>query len=257
MDFETYLRKIRDNRFLPVPASEKIYTGGDAGNFLQVGIDTLRSLVTFGKVTPSSRVLEIGSGIGRVALPLTQWLEGEGEYTGVEIVKDGVDWCAQNIGAHYPRFRFLHLDIYNEYYNPNGTQKIGDLPLPAGHFDIAVFCSVFTHLVADDTAAYLKLLARTLKPGGLVWGTWFMMDDEARALVLEGKTTLKFNIDGEQTFFLDAERKSTLAVAYERPCIERLFADHGFTVDFVDTGLWCARDKAAGGYQDLVIARLA
>jgi SAM-dependent methyltransferase len=256
MDLETYFSKIKSNRFIPTPEGSAIYTGGNSGDFLQIGVDTLRSLIRFANVNAGSKVLEIGSGIGRIALPLTQWLEGEGEYVGVEIVKDGVAWCQKNISASYERFRFVHLDIYNEFYNPHGKKKIEDLPLPEKHFDAAIFCSVFTHLVEGDVKAYFRLLKKHMKDGGLLWGTWFIMDEEARRLVKDGKSSLKFILDEQKTFFLDAKRKSTVAVAYDPDYIRELLQVEGFVIEHLDKGLWCERDIPWGGYQDLIVARL-
>ncbi|MEJ0048394.1 MAG: class I SAM-dependent methyltransferase [Rhodospirillales bacterium] len=166
-------------------------------------------------------------------------------------------WCQKNIGARYDRFRFLHLDIYNEYYNPRGKKRIEDLSLPEKHFDTAIFCSVFTHLIDSDVDAYLKLLSKHMASGGLLWGTWFIMDEEARRLVREGKSTLKFILDDSKTFFLDAERKSTVAVAYDPDYVRQLLQSHGFAIEHLDKGLWCQRDLPWGGYQDLIVARLA
>jgi SAM-dependent methyltransferase len=256
MDLETYLSKIRNNRYIPTPEANAIYTGGNSGDFLQVGVDTLRSLIRFASVTPASKVLEIGSGMGRIALPLTQWLEGEGEYTGVEIVKDGIAWCQENISTRYERFRFVHLDIHNEFYNPKGKKKIEDLPLPGKHFDAAIFCSVFTHLVESDVKAYLRLLKKHMKDGGLLWGTWFIMDEEAKGLVAKGKSTLQFILGEEKVFFLDAARKSTSAIAYDPDFVRDLLQAEGFVIEHFDKGRWCQRDIPWGGYQELIVARL-
>ena len=257
MDLEQYLDKIKNNRFIPTPPNEKIFVGGSIADFRQVGVDTLRSLITVGHVAPTSKVLEIGSGIGRVALPLTQWLQGEGRFVGTDIVKDGVAWCKENISVHYENFQFLHMDIYNEFYNPLGREKVEDLPLPAKHFDVAVFNSVFTHLIAGDTETYLKLVRRHLVDGGTLWGSWFIMDDEARRLVRDGKTTLKFILGDGKTFHLDTAGKSTAAVAYDFGYMNELFAANGFKIESLDLGKWCERDVKYGGYQDLIVARLA
>lgn len=258
MDLEMYLDKIKRNRFIPTPPDEKIFVGGSIVDFRQVGIDTLRSLIMFGHVTPTSKILEIGSGIGRVALPLTQWLGDEGRYVGTDIVKHGVEWCNENISSRYENFQFLHMDIYNEYYNPLGRERVEDLPLPPKYFDVAVFNSVFTHLTADDTETYIKLVRKHLVDSGILWGSWFLMDDESRRLVHDGKSSLKFILDDgkRKTFHLDKKGKSTAAVAYDFNYIKELFAANGFSIEKLDKGKWCERSIEYGGYQDLIVGKL-
>jgi SAM-dependent methyltransferase len=256
MDLKQYLERVKNNRFIPMPPKEKIFVGGSDADFRQIGVDTLGSLIDVGHVRPDSKVLEIGSGIGRVALPLTQWLDSAGQYVGTDIVQFGVDWCNENISSRYENFRFICMDIYNEYYNPQGRERIGDLPLEAGYFDVAVFNSVFTHLVADDTIAYLKLVAKHLAKGGILWGTWFIMDAEARALTRDNRSSLKFIQRNGNTFHLDEDGVSTAAVAYDIDYVREALSTAGFEIERLDLGKWCDRTTEFGGYQDLIVARL-
>ncbi len=258
MDLEAYLSKIRNNRFIPTPGDKEIYTGGKSDDFLQIGVDTLRSLIRHANVNPASKILEIGSGMGRIALPLTQWLEGEGEYVGVEIVKDGVAGMVPEKHRRAIRSFPFPAPRHLQRILQSARKKEDRRPVAAEkHFDTAIFCSVFTHLIDSDVDAYLKLLSKHMASGGLLWGTWFIMDEEARRLVREGKSTLKFILDDSKTFFLDAERKSTVAVAYDPDYVRQLLQSHGFAIEHLDKGLWCQRDLPWGGYQDLIVARLA
>lgn len=257
MDLKQYLEKVKTNWFIPMPPKEKIFVGGSDADFRQIGVDTLGSLIEVGHVKPVSKVLEIGSGIGRVALPLTQWLDSTGRYVGTDIVKHGVDWCIENISSRYENFRFLHMDIYNEYYNPQGKERIVDLPLEGRYFDVAVFNSVFTHLVADDTSAYLKLVAKHLAKGGFLWGTWFIMDADARNLVRGNRSSLNFILGDGNTFHLDENGVSTAAVAYDIDYVKESLSTAGFEIERLDLGKWCDRTTEFGGYQDLIVARLA
>lgn len=122
-DLESRLTKIVGDTSLPTPPSEEIYTGGSSDNFRQIGVRILRSLIRYG-LEPDHNVLEIGSGIGRIAIPLTQWLDEDGRYTGVEIVKRGVDWCKQHIFGKYPNFEFIYLDIKNNFLQPFRRSKL-------------------------------------------------------------------------------------------------------------------------------------
>ena len=194
MDLETYFRKLDENKFIPVPPDSLMFVGGSSQDFRAIGVSTLRSLIKNCQLAPAHKVLDIGSGVGRIALPLTQWLDQSGEYLGVEVVADGVRWCERNISSLYPNFRFMHADVYNEFYNPDGQGDVRGMRLdaPDRHFDLAIFSSVFTHLLVEDTAAYFALMRRHLAVGARLWGSWFLIDDHARAALGQGASSLGF-----------------------------------------------------------------
>ena len=108
------------------------FTGGSRQDFLSVGCSVFRELVRTTALTPSSRVLEIGSGLGRVAYPLALYLK-DGHYTGLEIVKNSVEFCARHVtplAAPTSRFEFIHLDVHNEFYNPDAKTRLADYAFP-------------------------------------------------------------------------------------------------------------------------------
>ena len=158
---------IRNNRFLPIPPSEKNFVGD--GDFLAVGLEFLNWFVRLGELTPQERVLDIGCGIGRMALPLTQYLQS-GTYDGVDVAAEGVAWCNQNITPYYGNFRFQQLDLAHPLYNPAGEGRTDDVRLPFddGAFDFIFMTSVLTHLTAADTRAYAREIKRLLAPAGAV-----------------------------------------------------------------------------------------
>ena len=53
----------------------------------------LKQFIDLGGLKPEHRVLDIGSGIGRVAIPLTEYLNEKGSYEGFDVVELGVNWC--------------------------------------------------------------------------------------------------------------------------------------------------------------------
>jgi SAM-dependent methyltransferase len=259
VDFEFFLRSIRDNRFLPTPSPDRIFTGDldDLTGFRQNGIDTLRSLVQLAGVRPNSRVLEIGSGIGRVAVPLTQWLS-TGSYVGIEVVMQGVAWCHEFIARTYSNFQFIHLDIHNEFYNPTGRGSVADAGLPCedAAFDVVFLNSVFTHLGLEDTIAYLSEIARVLEPDGRLWGSWFLVEREVGAAVLDGRSRVPLGwTDGNGVYYAN-DRKGTVAVAYDEELVYNLLSDVGFQIGSTYKGDWLSgRSRIDGGFQDLIICR--
>ncbi|MDQ2688224.1 MAG: class I SAM-dependent methyltransferase, partial [Armatimonadota bacterium] len=52
--------------------------------FREIGKSTLRHLVEAGGLQSNESVLEIGCGYGRIALPLTHYLNASGRYEGID-----------------------------------------------------------------------------------------------------------------------------------------------------------------------------
>ena len=140
------------------------------------------------------RVLDIGCGVGRLALPLTQFLD-TGSYDGVDPVVAGIDWCTSVISPLYPNVRFQHLDLRHPLYNPGGALETAKtrLPFADGSFDLICMISVLTHLEQPEALHYAAEVARLLAPGGRCFATAFLMNPPARAALQEGDRTLKFD----------------------------------------------------------------
>ena len=142
-----------------VPPEELMHDGPRSYKvFKQNSEDFFRYYVDLCGLKPDERILDVGCGIGRKTIRLTQYLGDGGSYEGIDIVKSGIDWCSERISRRYPRFRFQQIDVYNGHYNPGGRYKAAEyrFPYPDGSFDFVVLGSVFTHMLTDDTAHYLS-----------------------------------------------------------------------------------------------------
>ena len=69
------MQKIAQDETLPAPAPESVFVGD--GDYRAIGLEYLGHYVTIGGLKPTDRVLDIGCGIGRMAVPLTQYLDPE------------------------------------------------------------------------------------------------------------------------------------------------------------------------------------
>ena len=209
----------------------------------------------YGDLKPEEQVLEIGSGCGRVSLPLTRYLSSKGSYEGLEIQKNGFQWCREHISPLYPRFRYTFSDVYNKDYNPSGTLIAAEYRLPyndAG-FDFVCMVSVFTHMLPGDIEHYLAEVARVLKPGGRCLTTFFLWNEEAKRLHNGGKSQLLFCHDPGRYLTIDPEIPER-AVAYREEDVVDLFERTGFILKGTPLyGSWCGRTGTVTG-QDIIIA---
>ncbi len=238
------------------PPRGKIFVG--SGDFKAQGATMLQQLIALAGLQPDHDVLDIGSGIGRAAAPLTQYLSPQGKYEGIDIVKEGVDWCNKNISRRYPNFRFTHIDLKNDLYNLSTAAEAHQFifPYAENRFDVAFLFSVFTHMMPADTANYLQQIARVLKPGGACLATFFILNAESRQGMMQ-YNGLRFVHDFGHYALLDPKVKEA-NIAFDTQWLEAQVAASGLTVEKQWPGYWPGRNKqACEGFQDMWLLRKA
>jgi ubiquinone/menaquinone biosynthesis C-methylase UbiE len=230
------------------------FVGGH--DFKLVGEVLKRHFVDLAHLQPGHKVLDVGCGVGRVAVALTSFLSPEGEYWGLDITKRGIQWCRKEITARYPNFRFEWCDVYNKVYNPAGklSAKTYTFPFADGTFDFVFLTSVFTHMLPLDFERYLSESARVLKPGGTCLATFFLLNDESRKLIAAGSSKEQFAHEIEGCWVAD-KNVPEAAVAYDERHVRQLHEKCGFHSDTsIFYGAWCGR-SAFVDYQDMIVAR--
>lgn len=149
-------------------------------DFDVTGRDQVEFLTEMAALSPDSRVLDIGCGVGRVALPLCDVLGPGGSYEGFDVFRSGIEWCQQNITIRRPNFRFHIAKVSTPWSEDNGpTAAEYKFPYVDSDFDVAYAGSLFTHLIGDGSRNYLAECARVLKPGGRLVSTWLLYNSEA------------------------------------------------------------------------------
>jgi SAM-dependent methyltransferase len=248
------VQAVAANRFLPEPPESLQFVGD--GSFRLIGAEFLGHFLRYGGLAPDARVLDLGCGVGRMAVPLTQYLDpARGSYDGVDIVKQGIDWCAATLTPIYPKFRFHHLDLANALYNPRGAVAVADagLPFEDAGFDFVTATSVLTHLPPEDVAAYAREIARLLAPGGRCFLSLFLMNDAARRNLAAGSGRLAFPVQEGGPAYHAYPDAPLAAVAYDEAALVAMFAAAGLRPAGAPAyGTWSGR--AAGlSYQDLCL----
>lgn len=241
-----------------MPPDSLMFVGGDSSNFKQMGEKWTRTLIEVGGLKPHDRVLEAGSGVGRMAVPLTRYLTPPGSYDGFEIVREGVEWCRRNVTPRFPHFRFRHADIYNKHYNPGGPLAAADyeFPYPDASFDFVFLTSVFTHMLPADVEHYLAETGRVLAPGGRCLITYFLLNEESLRRMEAGgaapERTFRHDLGGCRVVNPEAPEA---AVAYAEEDVRRMYERVGLEiVEPLLYGGWSGKKDALHG-QDIIIAR--
>lgn len=236
-----------------VPPRGMISVG--AGDFQSTGEHYLEYLRRHAGLEPDSRVLDVGCGIGRMAVPMTRFL-ARGTYDGIDVAAADLRWCRRHIGRRHPGFRFHHADVRHREYNPGGALAAADyrFPFPDGAFDVVLASSLFSHLLAAEAGHYLAEISRVLAPGGVSFLTFFLLNDEARAQIAAGACGFEFRVAVGEARVHDPKNPEA-AVAYDEAFIRELHARCGLTLEEpLLYGCWCCREHYTS-YQDIVIAR--
>lgn len=253
------IERFRGDHNAMVPPFGQRFTGYTGHDFVNSGQGLINVLVRTADLGPHSNVLDIGSGIGRFAIPLTSLITPPGSYDGLEIVERGVRWCSTKITPEHPNFRFSHANIFNAEYNPGGTVKAAEyrLPYADASFDIVCLYSVFTHMLTEDVEHYVAEIGRVLRPGGRLAATFLILDAESLALMQAGNGIYNFTYhEGPQWLLEEGMASPELAVAYEEDYVRNVYVRNGLDVAGYYAGSWSGRACQPGIEnigQDLVV----
>jgi SAM-dependent methyltransferase len=188
---------------------------------------------------PEHRVLDIGSGIGNLAVGLLGYLEGG--YDGVEINGEAVAWCQRAITPRHPSFRFHRVDLASRAYNPSGrlTASTFRFPFPDAQFDFIFLGSVFTHMLPDAVAQYIHEIARLLASGGVCVASYFLLDRDRRAAIHAGRSFISFGVEHPSGLCLThSARVPEAAVALEESFVREVHEKAGLRIRDVRRGEW-------------------
>lgn len=227
------------------------------GDFKAIGRAILEELKRSCGLAAQHRVLDVGCGTGRVAIPLTQYLSPQGGYEGFDPVRKAIEHCRTRITPSYPNFQFQVADLYSRRYNPRGRHKDSEyrFPYPDASFDLVIAASVFTHLLPEGTTQYVAESARVLKPGGHFFATWFLLNEDSIAAVEAGRSSISLRRRFTE-HWVHNPRVPEAAVAYDERFVVRLYETCGLELKQpAGYGSWSGRGPSGyDGYQDALVA---
>jgi SAM-dependent methyltransferase len=198
-----------------------------------------RTELTSRGLRPEHRVLDIGSGIGILALSLIGYLRGG--YDGVEIHREAAAWCQRAITRRHPTFRFHRADLASPAYNPHGLVPASAyrFPFPDQSFDFIFLGSVFTHMLPDAVEHYLHEISRLLASDGVCVASYFLLNDETGAGIDRGRSFISFRVQHPSGLCrLHDAVVPDAAVALEETFVRRIHEQAGLRIRDIRRGRW-------------------
>ncbi len=241
-------------RRLPlVPPKGKIFIG--QGDFAATGDALLQNLIETCALKPNHHILDVGCGIGRLARPLTKYLNQNGSYEGFDVVQEGINWCVRKYNA-YPNFNFKYIPLKNDLYNleTENTADVFQFPYPNQCFDLVVLTSVFTHMQMEEVNNYLLEIGRVLKSGSHCFATFFIINKETEIYLDQSKKP--FFPHRFQHYFLHNPKVKDANIAYRYEIVHRMASAAGLTIDQFYPGWWAGNpENSCMNYQDVLVLK--
>lgn len=236
------------------PKKGDIFIG--SGDFLSQGKHHLELLKEYTSLQPDYSVLDVGCGIGRAAVPLTQYLSTKGKYEGFDVVKKGIDWCRKNISKDFPNFNFQHISLNNDLYNlTNQKAENFKFPYEDNSFDTVFLFSVFTHMQPKEVQNYLNEIYRVLKTDGKCLSTFFLYDDQNEAYISKENKGFCFPYPKEN-YRLMNEKVPSANIAFKEELLFEMIKTSQLKLENKIYGTWSNRAvKDLFDYQDILILK--
>lgn len=183
------------------------------------------------------KVFDFGCGCGRLARQLLMQKVVPKKYTGIDLHKGMINWCATHLSPCNKNFKFVHYNAHYQAFNPTGSTKL--LPFPIGHnqYSLALAISVFTHLVEDEVDFYLTEVADVLEDRGVFLASWFIFDKVYFPMMQEFQNSLYINLNDPCN-----------AVIYDKSWLLDIYSKRGLSIEIIKAPI-------TRGFQWYIVAR--
>jgi SAM-dependent methyltransferase len=221
--------------------------------FESLGLKYLRLMIEHSGLRPDHKILDVGCGTGRIAKVLQGFLDN-GKYDGFDVNEHFVDYCKSSIVDK--KFDFRFCNVQNDEYNPAGDISPEAFEFPYGDrsFDRVCAIGVFNHLELPWAFQYVREITRVLKPKGIFFGTFFLLNGISMPYVRNKENhPLKFEIETDDVWYEYKDRPLFNVALSEQP-IRRVFIKSGLMIkEPIKYGHWCGFKNAIVGH-DVIVA---
>lgn len=211
--------------------------------YKESGVEFFRMILEHLNITKSNKVLEIGCGTGRIAVPFINHIGNN--YYGFDVNDLYVDYCRTISG------NFTHLDVIHEDWNPAGSINPTEVAFPHknNYFSAVFSIAVFNHFHISWFKRYVAESARVLTKGGKIFFT-LIITSEPKS---DTGPPFKFNHRTEEEWY-DYEDKKLYNVAFPEKLIRRIMIENGLMIqEPIRYGSWNKSPLALSGH-DVIIA---
>jgi len=218
---------------------------GPVRHFVSSALEAERLLVELDLVRQDSSVVDLGCGPGAMAPIFARRLGARGRYLGLDVHAPSIRWCRERFAGD-PRFRFEVLDRESPYRTTRGAAS-ARLPVEDASADLVLAKSLFTHVLAEETAQLFAEIRRALRPElGRAFVTAFLFDAAA------GEPPAFPHPGPGAAVRWRHRRWPHAAVAYERGLFEFLAEANGLARERFVAGFHPGRDAVPSG-QDVIV----
>ena len=230
------------------PRPWRVWHNVGGGDFHQIGQAYFSWFQRSAGLEPSAHVLDMGCGAGRIAFRLAEYLNAQGRYTGFDLSERALRFARQHVHGEAD-FAFVRADVQSREYGGAGDKATGyRFPVEAASIDAALAISLFSHLLPEDAAAYLKEAGRVLKPGGRLCLTGFIVEPGME--LSDAVLSLQPFRDGA---WAADPREPERAIGYERAVFEVWLREAGLQfAEPLEPGHW-STPLQAGEFQDRIV----
>jgi cyclopropane fatty-acyl-phospholipid synthase-like methyltransferase len=246
-----YCRELTEADLPPLFAMQKI--GSDSARHFQNNMVSIFSeLYNRFRLTPESKVFDLGCGSGRMAYPFAQLLDASGKYYGADVWQEGISICQQQFPQRTMEFHTIHANnnYYFDEFKPDTPNNFTLAFLPDAELDLIFAISVFTHLIEEDVRDYLHEFKRTLKHDGCAYVTCFVIDQFFMDFVDANNIRPSFKEVAAGHY--QAYKGQDFFAGFTRRKWEELVAEAGLEIISLERGTW-ANKPGARSYQDILV----
>jgi SAM-dependent methyltransferase len=197
---------------------------------------------------PDASFLDIACGCGRVARALTAYFGPGAKYEGFDAARKPIEWAQANITPRFPNFHFRTADTFNKRYNPSGRTGAAEtiFPYEDDTFDFAFAGSLYTHMLPEEVANFVKETQRVLKQGGKTFATFCLLNERTLPIAQAGESMpqLVYKYGDCQVRTL---KDPAHFIAHPESWVRKLYADAGLSiVEPIERGTWAETTAESG-----------